>query len=600
MNLQEIALDIANFRRHYSAGDFTPEMLIDALLAKSANYSANPIWITRLNKTDLQPYLDNLKNRSVAELPLYGVPFALKDNIDLAAVPTTAACKEFAYTPENSAFVAQRLIDLGAIPMGKCNLDQFATGLVGTRSPYGAVKNSFNPDYISGGSSSGNAVAVALGLVSFSLGTDTAGSGRVPAAFNNLIGVKPTRGVLSNTGVLPACRSLDCVAIFALNIDDGEHLHNLLAVYDSNDTYSRKEICAVPQRLPETFKVGVPRADQLQFFGNEDYQQLFQQFVTRLSGTSISGVGAEIIEIDFSPFIDCAKLLYEGPWVAERYAALEGFIATDLDALHAVTKAIIAPATEISAVNAFKAEYQRIGLKSRAEQIMQLVEFIVTPTAGSIFTIEQVNKDPIRLNSQLGYYTNFMNLLDLSSVAIPAGFTATGLPFGVTLVGKAFDDLKLCRRARQILKLSTQLQGATGFPWNPADISTSQGYFTVAVCGAHLSGMPLNWQLIQRQAVLLEKTQTAPKYRLYALAGGPPFRPGLIRNESDGAAIEVEVWQMPIEHFGSFMQGIPAPLGIGSVELMDGGWVNSFICEGYVIGTARDITALGSWRLFKP
>ncbi len=598
MDLQNIPLNISNLLDSYKTRAFTPQQLVEALLEKNASLTENPIWITCLTIKQIQPYLDRLSGRSVEELPLFGIPFAIKDNIDLTGVPTTAACPDYAYIPEKSAFVVERLISAGAIPLGKTNMDQFASGLVGPRSPFGVTKNCFDPRYISGGSSSGSAAAVASGLVSFSLGTDTAGSGRVPAALNNLIGVKPTLGTLSCTGVVPACRTLDCVSIFALNIDDGEKLHRLLAHYDGEDSYARRQQCRVPQKFDNEFIVAVPREDQLLFFGDHNYPDLFNLFVENLTS-----IGATVKTVDFSPFIECAQLLYDGPWLAERYAALSEFLATSVDSFNAVTRAIIEPANKLTAVDAFRAEYRRMALKRQVDDLMQSVDYMVTPTVGGAVTQDEVNADPIGLNTQLGYYTNFMNLLDLSALAIPAGFSHQGLPFGVTLIGKAFDDLMLCQRARQILSVTPQRQGATDCVWREHQQSNSdsvaRGYVNIAVCGAHLSGMPLNSQLTERKAILLEKTKTAPCYSLYALAGGPPYRPGLIKQPTGGAAIEVEVWQMPTEHVGSFIQGIPAPLGIGSVELADRRSVNGFICEGYAIGTAEDITHLGSWRNFK-
>ncbi len=588
-------LDISTLLQAYRDGLCTPRDVIADVVDRIAAQDQHNVWITRLSLAQLEPYLAALDDRSPDELPLYGIPFAIKDNIDLAQVVTTAACPAYAYTPEESAFVVQCLLKAGAIPVGKTNLDQFATGLVGTRSPYGPGKNSFNPDYISGGSSSGSALAVAMGQVSFSLGTDTAGSGRVPAAFNNLVGIKPTRGLLSTHGVVPACRTLDCVSIFALSCGDAERVMNVAARYDPLDSYARPAPVVAPMFSATRFRFGVPRDDQLNFFGNEETEQRFQQSVSHLQQ-----LGGEVIEIDFEPFLEAARLLYEGPWVAERYAAIEDFIQETPEALYPVTRQIISAATAATAVEAFQAQYRLSACQRYSQAVWQHLDLIVTPTAGTLYRIEEVEADPITLNANLGYYTNFMNLLDLAAIAVPAGFQKNGLPFGVTLFAPAFSDHSLMRLADRLHCGQSLTLGATGQPC-PANSVTPEyappGTLPIAVCGAHLSGLPLNTQLTDRGAVLLEQTTTADHYRLYALAGGPPQRPGLIRSTT-GAAIEVEVWALPLDTVGSFLNGIPAPLGLGKVELCDGRWVSSFICEGYAVQDAQDITRFGGWRAY--
>ncbi len=441
-------LDIAYLRAQYLSKKLTPTALIKALdkeiATESSNANAHNIWIQRLALDEMLAYAKNIEAKSPEKLPLYGIPFAIKDNIDLADIPTTAACPEFAYTPTKSATVVQKLIDAGAIPIGKTNLDQFATGLVGTRSPYGACKNSINPDYISGGSSAGSAVSVALGLASFSLGTDTAGSGRVPAAFNNLVGVKPSCGLLSTQGVLPACRTLDCVSIFAKNLEDAQAVLNVAQGFDAQDAYSRKKACHAPLKFEENFKFGVPKAAQLQFFGNAESPILFAAAVKQMEK-----IGGVAVEVDFSPFVETARLLYEGPWVAERYAAIQDFIAAQPEALHPVTKKIIEGAKKFNAVDTFQAFYTLKTLQREAEKVWDLVDVMLTPTAGTIYTIAEVNADPVQTNTNLGYYTNYMNLLDLSALAIPAGFQENGLPFGVTLFAPAFADDALLELAKK-------------------------------------------------------------------------------------------------------------------------------------------------------
>lgn len=593
------SLTIDDLLKSYRSGEFTPRRLIESLLDRLDVAPERHIWITRLSRERVLQYVTALETKNVDELPLFGIPFAIKDNIDLQDVPTTAACPDFAYTPQHSATVVQKLIDAGAIPLGKTNMDQFATGLVGVRSPYGACQNSFDAAYISGGSSSGSAVAVATGLVSFALGTDTAGSGRVPAAFNNIVGLKPSCGRLSSRGVVPACRSLDCVSIFSLTAGDAAHVFSVMEGFDAEDPYSRPVEAArrLSSRLisPE-FRVGVPRADQLQFFGDVDYAHLFDA-----AKAQIQAIGGQPVEIDFEPYLQAARLLYEGPWVAERYAAIQSFIERQPQSLHPVTYEITAAGKSRTAVQAFQAQYRLQALKRRAEQAFAQADVILTPTAGTIYRIEEVLADPFGLNSNLGYYTNFMNLLDLAAVAVPAGRRRDGLPFGITLFSKRNTDEALLVIAEH---LQTQYQltlGATDLP-TPAKKNqrprVPPGYSCIAACGAHMSGLPLNHQLTERGGILIEATHTAPLYRFYALPGGPPHRPGLIRVADNGASIAVEVWALPTEHLGAFIAAIPAPLGIGQIELQNGNSVSGFICESYAAQNARDISEFGGWRAY--
>jgi allophanate hydrolase len=587
------SLLIADLRSGYLAGRFTPRQILGAIMDRADHAPERHVWITRLSRTAVLEYLRAIEGRPPGELPLFGIPFVIKDNIDLAGVPTTAACPEFARVPERSATVVQKLLDAGAIPLGKTNLDQFATGLVGVRSPYGACRNAFDPDFISGGSSSGSAVAVATGLASFSLGTDTAGSGRVPAAFNNIVGLKPSVGRLSTRGVVPACRSLDCVSVFALTTDDAAAVLDVAEGFDSQDPFSRR-LGNAPVR---GMRFGVPRRAQLQFFGDEDYARLFDEAIATLTAA-----GAIAIDIDFEPFAQAARLLYEGAWIAERQAAVGAFMTAHPDALLPVTRRIIAAGALPSAVDAFEALYRLRALRRDSESAWSQVDVIVTPTAGTIYTIAAVEADPVRLNANLGYYTNFMNLFELAGVAVPAGFRADGLPFGVTLVGPDASDRALLALAQTLHRRSVDTLGATGCPMPSQPPATrpapaaAPGHLALAVCGAHMQGLPLNHQLAERDAYLLQCTRTAANYRLYALPGGPPQRPGLIRVPAGGAAIEVEVWAVPVEHMGTFLQGVGAPLGIGKVELQDGTWVNGFIGEGIAAAGAADITPFGGWR----
>lgn len=434
-------LEISVLRTQYLSGALTPTQLVERLDARIGHDEPHNIWIRRLTRDEMLVYVRALEGKNPADLPLYGIPFAIKDNIDLAGIPTTAACPDFAYVPEKSATVVQRLIDAGAIPVGKTNLDQFATGLVGARSPYGPGRNAFDPDYISGGSSSGSAVSVALNLASFSLGTDTAGSGRVPAAFNNLVGLKPSCGVLSTSGVVPACRTLDCVSIFAKTPADAETVFAVAQGFDAADAYSRAVESPAPA-LPANFRFGVPRPEQLAFFGNPDTPGLFDAAVEQLQA-----LGGEKVEIDFQPFLDTARLLYEGPWVAERYTAIRDFIERQPESLFPVTRKIIAGATKFSAADTFAALYKLKAMQRLTAPVWNEIDVLLTPTAGTIYTVAEVEADPVKTNSNLGYYTNFMNLLDLCAVAVPAGFQKNGLPFGITLAAPAFSDAMLLQLA---------------------------------------------------------------------------------------------------------------------------------------------------------
>ncbi len=440
---QPLNLNIKPLRERYLSGELTPAALVAQLDASMRHEDRHHIWIRRLDKEEMLAYAHKLAGIDPATLPLYGIPFAIKDNIDLAGVPTTAGCPEYAYRPEKSATVVQQLLDAGAIPVGKTNLDQFATGLTGSRSPYGAGRNSIDPAYISGGSSSGSALSVALGFASFSLGTDTAGSGRVPAAFNNLIGHKPTCGLLSTSGVVPACRTLDCVSIFARNVEDAAAVLVVAQGYDASDSYSRHSVGEKP--LASRFRFGVPQDDQLEFFGNTETPQLFRDAMQRLQS-----LGGQPIVIDFAPFLETARLLYEGPWVAERYAAIQSFFEARPDVLFPVTRQIIGGASKFSAADTFTALYRLKSLQRKTLPVWDEIDVLLTPTAGTIYTLAEVEADPLRTNSNLGYYTNFMNLLDLAAVAVPAGFQRNGLPFGVTIAAPAFSDAALLQLAGRL------------------------------------------------------------------------------------------------------------------------------------------------------
>jgi allophanate hydrolase len=524
--------------------------------------SPGPEWIFIVPKEQALRRAEVLESSPDSmKLPLCGVPFAVKDNIDVAGMPTTAGCPAFAYTPERSAVVVERLLAAGAILIGKTNMDQFATGLVGVRSPYGVCSTVFNPAYISGGSSAGSAVAVAKGLVAFSLGTDTAGSGRVPAAFNNIVGTKPTVGAISIEGVVPACKTLDCVSIFAANPEDALTVLNVARA-------GYRETAA--PWVGGEFRFGVPAADQLEFFGDSAAAELYEKAVAEMEGR-----GGTKVEIDFRPFRAVADLLYSGPWVAERLAAIESFYEDHAEEMDPTVRGIIGGASRYSAVDTFNAMYRLQELRAETLKEWARMDVMLLPTTGTTYTIEQVQAEPVALNTKLGYYTNFVNLLDLAAVAVPAGFRPNGLPFGVTLIGPAGTDTAL-----------HQLASGTYS-------ATPPGCVLVAVLGAHLSGQPLNWQLTDRGARLKKTCKTAPGYRFYSLGA----KPGLVREEGfEGPGIEVEVWAVPEREFGSFVALVPPPLSIGTATLDNGSSVKCFLCEPYAIAGAKEITELGGWR----
>lgn len=536
----------------------------------------------------LAPLIGLYQNNPDA-LPLFGIPFAVKDNVDVAGWPTTAACPAFEYIAEQDATAVARLKAAGAIVIGKTNLDQFATGLVGTRSPYGAVVNTFNPDYVSGGSSSGSASVVARGLVPFAFGTDTAGSGRVPAGFNNIVGLKPTKGWLSAKGVVPACRLNDTLSVFALTVDDAFYIASLAGGIDSDDAYSRANPATTPAALSANPTFAVP--ETLNFFGDVQAQAAWEQAIDALCES-----GATLKPIDFSAFTELAEQLYQGPWVAERTAAV-GDMLKHPEQMDPTVYTIVSAGLNYSAVDAYNAEYLRAELAQKIQQALSEVDALVVPTSPTIHTLKEMAQEPIRFNSQFGTYTNFTNLADLSALALPAPFRADGLPAGITLIAPAWHDRALAdfgRRWQQQLALPL---GATGLPLtqNAAALPPSPHHVRIAVVGAHLRGMPLNFQLTNRHAVFVEATQTAATYRLYALANTQPQKPGLARDAS-GAAIEVELWDIPLARFGEFVAEIPSPLGIGSLELCDGRWVKGFICEPAALNDAVDITEFKGWR----
>jgi len=527
---------------------------------------------------------------------LYGVPIAVKDNIDVEGLPTTAACPAFTYMPTASATAVQRLVAAGAIVIGKTNLDQFATGLVGVRSPYGVPRNAVRADLVPGGSSSGSASIVSAGIVPIALGTDTAGSGRVPAGLQNIVGLKPSLGLVPTKGVVPACRTLDCVSVFATTVDDAWQALDVMAGFDVDDPFSRQMTLPTLQKLPAGFTIGLPRAQDREFAGDGLAEAAFDLAIERLHG-----MGIATREIDLSPFLATARLLYEGPWVAERYLAVKDLLERDAAAIHPVTREIIAGKPLPSSADAFAARYRLAELARAAQLAMQGIDAIMAPTAPTAYTVEQVLADPIRLNSVLGTYTNFVNLLDLSGLAVPVTIRSDGIPSGVTFLARAGADAMLASLGRDFHAASGLMLGASQFkvpaPAPLAAAATDE--IELAVVGAHMSGMALNSEMTGLGARLVRAAQTSNDYRLYALPGGPPQRPGLLRvAPGAGAAIAIEIWALPPAGFARFVSAIPAPLGIGTLHLSDGGSVKGFLVEAEAVSEAEDITGFGGWRAY--
>jgi allophanate hydrolase len=534
-------------------------------------------------------------------MPLFGIPFAVKDNIDVAGLPTTAACPAYAYTATTSAPVVERLLEAGALLVGKTNLDQFATGLVGTRSPYGVPANPFDARYITGGSSSGSASAVARGLVAFALGTDTAGSGRVPAAFTNIVGHKPSGGLFSTRGVVPACRSLDCVSIFSLTVDDAREVATVISGHDPDDAFSRGEATgfAWTATRQEHFRCGVLAPGDREFFGDTNAAAAYDDAIERCRR-----LGGVIEEIDFAPFMEAAALLYEGPWIAERLAALEPFVSTHPEALLPVTLEILREGAGRSGTDVFRGFHRLAALRQIARAVFRRIDVLLVPTTATIYQQQEIARETRLFNARLGRYVNFVNLLELAGVAVPNGFRPDGLPTGVTFIGPWGSDARLLALAGAFHDLVGGHLGATGVPLAVAKTSPealpppAADTLRLAVVGAHLSGQPLNHQLIDGGARLVATTRTAPLYRLYALPGTVPPKPGLVRVAigQTGSAIEVELWDLPHAMFAGFFSRIAAPLGLGSLALEGGGTVAGFLCEAHATEGAEDISRWGGWR----
>lgn len=567
-------MKISELKERYAAG-VTPSEVIGEIWEKIIAWNDPAIFIHLPEKSELLALATEVEAMP-QDLPLWGIPFVVKDNIDVGGWPTTAACPEFSYVPEADAEVVRLMRAAGAIPLGKGNLDQFATGLVGTRTPYGIARNAIAAEFLPGGSSSGSASSVAAGLCAFSLGTDTAGSGRVPAAFQELIGWKPTRGLLSNRGLVPACRSLDCISVFANTAADALLISGVVGRYDAADAFSRE--VTPTGTIGRSFRFGVPKSPD--FAGDPDTPELFASAIERMKA-----MGGTPVEVDLTPFTEAAKLLYEGPWVAERWAAVGEFVELNPEAVFPVTRKILEGSKGWDAASTFRAQYKLREFAREAEGVWKQIDVLLLPTTPCLYTVAENLAEPYTTNATLGRYTNFMNLLDLAAVAMPVGRARSGrAPWGVTIAAPAGWDAALLEMAGKFCGEST--------------IPRVSGRIPLLVCGAHLEGLALHWQLAERGAVLREKTRTAPVYRMYAMpaTGSIPPRPALIRDDGAGAAIEVEVWELESAAFGDFVSKIPGPLGIGKVLLESGEEVPGFIAEPRATAGAEDITRFGGWR----
>lgn len=561
----------------------SPVSTVHRALAALKAYDDPATFISLKPEAVLLAEANALEAAGPAGKPLYGLIFAVKDNIDAAGLATTAACPDFAYTPETSAFVVARLEAAGAIVLGKTNLDQFATGLVGVRSPYGVPRNVQRADLVPGGSSSGSAVAVAAGIVDFALGTDTAGSGRIPAGMNGIVGLKPTLGLLSATGMVPACRTLDTISVFARDVDTAFRVTMVAAAYDAADAYSRTLPTPTLSAAPPQMRVGVPLPAQRKFFGDAAAEASYAADLE-----SLAALGAEIIEVDFEPLHAVARLLYEGPWVAERYAATKRLLESSPDSFHPVTRKIIEGARGLTAVSAFEATYRLMDLKRAVAPLLGSLDCLAVPTVPRAYTVAELEADPITLNSNLGSYTNFVNLLDLAALSVPTGTRSDGLRGSLTLIGRANSDGYLAG-------IGAALMGDAP----SAPLRATPDRIEIAVVGAHLSGLPLNGELTGLGGTFLRKADTTPDYRLFALPGITPPKPGLLRvADGKGTAIATEIWSLDPAGFGTFVAKIPSPLGIGTLRFADGTMAKGFLVEAEAIKGARDISEFGGWRKF--
>ncbi len=569
MNLPK-KLSIDWLRRAYLSGTVTPQEVVEACRKRAEAAVEYHAWIHLMTMEEIAPYIEALKEKPIAECPLWGIPFAIKDNIDLKGVPTTAGSPEYAYQPEQTAEIVRRALAAGAIPLGKTNLDQFATGLVGTRSPYGEAHNALKPELISGGSSSGSAVAVAMGQVAFSFGTDTAGSGRVPAALHGLYGWKASIGAFPAHGVVPACRSLDCVSIFAGSLEDALTVDQCVRGFTELDPWSRVLPMQAPQ-MPQ--HIYIAKLEKTDFFGPyaEQYEKAWEKAVER-----VKTLGIPVTEIDDAMFRDAASILYGGPLVAERWAALGDFATEHPEGVFPVTLEVLQSGAgdQYSAAALFQAQHKLKAYQMETKKLLEGAVYL-TPTCGGTWTRDQVRENPIDANTAMGRFTNHCNLLDLCAAAIPAGMAEKDVPFGITAFA-------LCGEEYLVAGFAQKYEAC-------------RETIPLVVCGLHMRGMPLEHQMLELGAVFAKEIKTAPVYRMYALPETPE-RPGLVRVKQGGTALEAEVWNVPADTLGGFIAGISAPLGFGKVQLSDGTSCEGFLCESEAVEGALDITEFGGFR----
>lgn len=591
--IEQLQFDIASLHAAYRSG-LAPARVIEEVWRRIGVVDDPGILISLEDRERLTQAAASLGGFDPGRLPLWGIPFAVKDNIDVAGLPTTAGCPAYAYRPGGDAFCVARLREAGALVVGKTNLDQFATGLVGVRTPYPVPRNAIDPQVVPGGSSSGSAVAVAHGIVSFALGTDTAGSGRVPAGLNNIVGLKPTLGTVSNSGVVPACRTLDTVSVFALNVGDGNAVFRQINCFDEAEAFARRFPARGIGPAPQACRVGVPSRATRKFFGDDMQGDAFERALGELED-----IGATLVPLDFTPFYEVADLLYSGAWVAERHIVLKPLLDMDPGAVHPVTRQVVGKAEAFSATDAFRHFYRAAEIKAEIRAAMQQIDCICVPTMPTFYSVADLAADPIGPNTHLGTYTNFVNILDFCALTVPMQARRDGRPGSITLIAEAGLDGRLADIGKVLHERANVTAGATSWPVTKAVVEAAAGpdEIALAVVGAHMSGLPLNGELTRLGARFLERTTTAPAYRLFALAGGPPKRPGLVRDIT-GQSIEIETWAVPKAQFGAFMEGVPQPLGIGSLDLADGRRVKGFICEAAGLDGAQDITSYGGWRSY--
>ena len=590
----DIPLTLSSLRRHYATGT-SPQTIIRQVFSTIARVNDPQIFISLFDEEDLLAEAEGLGEYD-ASRPLWGIPFVIKDNIDVAGHPTTAACPDFAYTPQETAFVVLQLQAAGALLIGKTNLDQFATGLVGVRTPYGAPRNAIDPELVPGGSSAGSAVAVAHGIATFSLGSDTAGSGRVPAALNNIVGLKPTLGALSSMGLLPACRTLDTISVFALTVADAYEVFRTAAAFDPADAFARDIGAPALVKPKASPRIGIPSAESVRFEGDKLQKASFNEAISTLEDA-----GAEISEIDFSPLFTIAEMLYAGCWVAERYVATESLLKTNPDGMFPVTRKIIESAESKTAADAFRDFYRLKEFSSSITPVLEQYDALCIPTIPTLATVADLEADAVGPNNMLGTYTNFVNLMDMCGISVPTAPRTDGRPGSVTILAKAGSDAEAAALATILEASPTRSLGATGWPTEGISLpeQPAPDMFRIAVCGAHMLGLPLNHTLTQRGATFVRSHTTAADYTFHALSGSGIARPGLIRTaEGKGANIAVELWDMPSINFGSFMQTVPSPLTIGTIILSDDTTVQGFLCEPFAAVDATDITAVADWRAY--